>query len=196
MQSYGQGLEGDAALEKMIGVTLPELQVSFDKALDARFGAIRVALRAIPTASGPPASIPEAGRPASLDLTALRLTADAHPGNYAAQLAYGRALAAAGDCAAFAPLEKAAALVPGATGDDSAHAVMAALAEKLGDTARAMSEYRALLAQDHTTIEPARRLAALAEKASATPALLLAYERLVAIDPFDPPAIAVSAASR
>ena len=73
-----------------------------------------------------------------------------------AQLAYGQALAAAGDRAAFEPLEKAAALVPVATGDDSPHAVMARLAEKLGDTARAMAEYRALLAQDHTTVEAAR----------------------------------------
>ena len=52
--------------------------------------------------------------------------ASAHPGNYAAQLALGQALAAAGDRAAFEPLEKAAALVPVASGEDSPHAMMAA----------------------------------------------------------------------
>jgi len=62
---------------------------------------------------------------------------------------------------------------------------MAQLAEKLGDNARAMSEYRALLARDHTAVEAARRLAALAEKSS--PQILMqAYDRIVAIDPFDP----------
>jgi tetratricopeptide (TPR) repeat protein len=188
VQSYAQGLEGDAAVEKTVGVKLPDLQASFDKALDARFGPIRTALRAIPGVTGAPgtgAGGPPA-RPAVLDLAALREAAAAHPGNYAAQMAYGQALAAAKDRAAFEPLEKAATLVPGATGDDSPHVVMARLAEELGDTARAMSEYRAALSQDHTTIEPARRLAALAEKASAQPALLQAYDRIVAIDPFDP----------
>ena len=123
-----------------------------------------------------------------MDLAELRATAAAHPGNYSAQLALGQALAAAGDRAAFEPLEKAAALVPGATGDASPHAVMAELAEKLGDSARAISEYRALLAQDHTAVEAARRLAALAEKSSSPQILMQAYDRVVAIDPFDPAA--------
>jgi len=187
VRSYGEGLEGNDAIEKKMGVTLPELQASFDKALDARFGTMRTALRAIPGATGPGA--PGNARPGrTTDLTELRATAAAHPGNYAAQLALGQALAAAGDRAAFEPLEKAATLVPGATGDESPHAVMAQLAEKLGDNARAMSEYRALLAQDHTAVEAARRLAALAEKSSSPQILMQAYDRVVAIDPFDPAA--------
>ncbi len=176
VSSYGQGLEGDAAVQKTIGVKLEQLQSSFDKALDARFGALRAALRD----TGP--TLP-AG-----DLASLRLAASSRPGSYAAQLALGQALAAAGDRAAFEPLEKAAALVPVAIGDDSPHAVMARLAEQLGDAPRAIKEYEALLAQDHTVIEPARRLAALAEKASAPAPTLLAYNRVVDIDPFDAPA--------
>jgi tetratricopeptide (TPR) repeat protein len=186
VRSYGQGLEGDAAIEKTIGVTVPDLQGSFDKALDARFGPLRAALRAIPGSTGPPAPGEGGARPAKLDVAAMRAAAAEHPGSYEAQLAYGEALAAAGDRAAFEPLERAAALVAAATGDDSPHALMARLAEQLGDSARAMSEYRAMIAQDHTTVEAARRLAALAEKASAPQALLLAYDRIVAIDPFDP----------
>ncbi len=176
VSSYGQGLEGDAAVETTIGVKLEQLQASFDQALDARFGALRAALR--DTGQKPPAG----------DLAALRLAAASRPGSYAAQLALGQALAAAGDRAAFEPLEKAAALVPVAIGDDSPHAVMARLAEQLGDAPRAIKEYEALLAQDHTTVEPARRLAALAEKASAPAPTLLAYDRVVDIDPFDAPA--------
>jgi tetratricopeptide (TPR) repeat protein len=45
-----------------------------------------------------------------------------------------------------------------------------------------------LMAQDHTAVEAARRLAALAEKTKAQPILMQAYERIVAIDPFDPAA--------
>ena len=187
VRSYGEGLEGNDAIEKKIGATLPELQGSFDKALDAHYGAMRAALRAIPGAPTGPAAQGNV-RPTRPDMTELRAAAAANPGNYSAQLTYGRALAAAGDRAAFEPLEKAAALVPGATGDESPHAVMAQLAEKLGDNARAMSEYRALLAQDHTAVEAARSLAALAEKAPAPQILMQAYDRIVAIDPFDPAA--------
>jgi tetratricopeptide (TPR) repeat protein len=185
VRSYGEGLAGNEAIEKTVGVTLDQLQASFDKALDARFGPLRTALRAVPGATAP-APGEAGGRAGTLNVETLRAAAAAHPGSYAAQLAYGEALAAAGDRAAFRPLEQAAALVPTATGDDSPHAIMAKLAERLGDTARAMTEYQAVLAQDHTTVEAARRLAALAEKSSALPSLLLAYNRVVAIDPFDP----------
>jgi tetratricopeptide (TPR) repeat protein len=186
VRSYGEGIESNAAVEKTIGVSLDQLQSSFDTALDARFGALRAALRPLPGAA--PAG-ERGGAPRSanmLDLATLRSTAASHPGSYAAQLAYGRALAAVGDKAAFEPLEKAAALVPVTSGDDTPHATMAALAEKLGDPARAMAEYKAVLAQDHTTVDAARQLAVLAEKASSTELLTLAYERVVAIDPFDP----------
>jgi len=184
VKSYAEGLEGNDAIEKRIGVTLPDLQASFDKALDARFGAIRAALRTVPGATEGGGR----GRPAPTDISALRSEAQLHPGNYEAQLAYGLALAAGGERSAFEPLEKAAALVPGAIGEESPHAVMARLAEQLGDAPRAIAEYRALLAQDHTAVDAARALAALAEKTKAQPILMQAYERIVAIDPFDPSA--------
>ena len=192
VRSYGRGLEGNDAIEKVVGVPVAQLQASFDKALDAHFGSIRAALRDTPGVTAPDAGRGAApARPQTLDLAELRLTAETHPGSYAAQLEYGQALAGAGDRAAFAPLEKAAALVPGATGEDSPHAVMAELAEKLGDFARAITEYQALLAADHATVEPARRLAALVTKVShpeAPRVLTSAYDRVVAIDPFDPAA--------
>jgi len=65
---------------------------------------------------------------------------------------------------------------------------MAQLAEQLGDVARAVQEYLKLLAQDHTALEPARKLAVLAEQVGNTEAALTAYERVVALDPFDTPA--------
>lgn len=185
VRSYGDGLEPDAALSKSLGVTIDQLQATFDKALDERFGAVRAALRdsIAPKGRGkPPVAVMARGE-ASID--ELRAAAAAKPGSYAAQLALGQALAAAGDRAAFDPLEKAAALVPMATGDDSPHAIMARLAEQLNDEARAAKEYVALLAHDHTALEPARRLATLAAKLKDDAAARKAYERIVELDPFD-----------
>ncbi len=182
VRSYAGGGSGDAAVEKAVGVSLEQLQASFTSALDSRFGSLRTALREV--ASGGP-GVTAAPPAAAGDLAMLKVAAAASPESYAAQIKLGMALAAAGDRAAFAPLEKAAALVPMAIGDDSPHAIMASLAEKLGDTERAVKEYQLLLAQDHTAVEPARRLAALATKAEATGVLALAYNRVVSIDPFD-----------
>ena len=174
--SYGEGLEGEAAIRKALGVSFDQLQATFDKMLAGRFGSLRAALRDL--AKGPP-------EPGSGDPSMVRLTASSNPGSFQAQLAYGTALAAQGDRAAFEPLEKAASLVPMATGENSPHAVMGRLAEQLGDAPRAIKEYQSLLAHDHTALEPARRLAALAAKAQDEKALAMAYERIVELDPFD-----------
>jgi tetratricopeptide (TPR) repeat protein len=72
-----------------------------------------------------------------------------------------------------------------ATGEDSPHAIMARLAEQLGDDRRAVKAYQALLAHDHTAVEPARRLATLAEKLKDESAAADAYARIVELDPFD-----------
>jgi cellulose synthase operon protein C len=175
VRSYADGAEDPGAVEAALGVPMAQLQASFDTAMDRQFGALRAALRERPSIAGP----------APGGLTALRAAAMASPNSYAAQLAYGQALAAEGDPAAFEPLGKAASLVPYAAGTDSPHAIMARLAETLGDVERAMREYETLLALDHTAVEPARRLATLAEKAGDETALARAYERIVAIDPFD-----------
>ncbi len=183
VRSYGEGLEHDAALTKALGVSIDQLQATFDTALDARFGAVRAALRDSVGGRGRGAAPIAVKADASID--DLRATAGSKPGSYVAQLSLGQALAAASDKAAFEPLEKAAALIPMAIGDDSPHAIMARLAEQLGDEARASREYQALLAHDHTAVDPARRLAALAEKLKDEAAAAIAYERVVSLDPFD-----------
>jgi tetratricopeptide (TPR) repeat protein len=175
VRSYADGSDGDAAISKALGVTLDQVQASFDAALEKHYAGLRAALR------GP---APSHGGDTA-DLSALREAAAARPDSYAAQLALGRALANAGDRAAFGPLETAAALVPVAVGDDSPHALMAKLAAALGDTNRAIKEYEALLAADHTAVAPARELAALAEKTGDPASAERAYDRIVAIDPFD-----------
>jgi tetratricopeptide (TPR) repeat protein len=176
VRGYSEGIEGEGAIKKALGVSYDQLQATFDKMLDDRFGSIRAALR---DQSRAPADA------RNTDLVTLRAAAAANPGSYRAHLTLGIALASQGDKAAFEPLEKAAALVPMAIGDDSPHAAMGRLAEKLGDTARAISEYRELLVHDHTAIEAARRLAELAAKTNDQKTLALANDRVVEIDPFD-----------
>lgn len=173
VRSYAEGIDTDAALKRALNSSLDELQGSFDKALDARFGAMRRALH-------------DADKPvdaASVD--ALKAAAAAKPDNYIAQLAYGQALATAGDRAAYAPLERAAALVPSAIGPESPHALMGALAEKLNDRPRAIKEYEALIAADHTNVDAARKMWTLAEAAGDERAMTVAVTRIVSLDPFD-----------
>jgi cellulose synthase operon protein C len=173
---YADGVEGDAAVSKGLGVSIDQLQGTFDKMLEERFAGLRAALRD----QQKPADAVAGG-----DMSALKAQAAQHPNSYRAQLLLGAALAKQGDKAAFEPLEKAAALVPMAIGDDSPHAIMGRLAEQLGDTSRAIAEYRTLLTQDGTAIEAARRLADLAAKANDEKLLALAHQRIVELDPFD-----------
>ena len=180
VRMHGEGVEGNVAISKALGVSIEALQATFDKAVQTRFAPLVAALKSTPKEGAKLAT------PAAPDVSALRTAAAAQPGSFGAQLALGAALAASGDRAAFEPLERAATLVPMATGDNSPRAIMARLAEQLGDNARAIREYQTLLSHDHAAVEPARRLAALAEKAGDEKALSLAYERIVALDPFDP----------
>jgi tetratricopeptide (TPR) repeat protein len=179
---YADGVEGDAAIDKGLGVSIETLQGTFDKMLESRFASIRAALRE------PEQSV---GAAAPGDIAALKVDAAQRPQSYRAQLLLGAALAKQGDKAAFEPLEKAAALVPAAIGEDSPHALMGALAEKLGDEQRAMREYATLLARDGTAIAAARRLAELAAKANDEKLVGLAAARIVELDPFDAGAHAV-----
>ena len=176
--TYGEGVEGDAAVSKALGVSMDQLQESFDKAVQARFAPIVSALRTTRTESAS-----EGGRETGVE--ALRAAVTADPGSFSAQLALGAALAAAGDRAAYEPLERAAALVPMATGPRSPNALIAALAEKLGDLPRALKAYRALLDHDHAAVDPARRLAEIADKLGDDASAQLAYERVVALYPYD-----------
>ena len=82
------------------------------------------------------------------------------------QWSLGAALYERGDLdAARAALERAAALAPMAQGDTSPRALLAAIAEKQGDAARARDELRHLLEWDHDNVEAARRLVTSARAA-------------------------------
>ena len=173
VKAYGEGVDNDTALQRALNVNIDTLQVSFDKSLDDRFGAMRRALH-------------DSEKPVdATSVDALKAAAAAKPESYIAQLALGQALATAGDAAAYAPLQRAAALVPSAIGPESPHALMAVLAEKLNDRPRAIKEYEAVMAADHTDVDAARKMLELATAAGDERAQAVALDRVVALDPFD-----------
>ena len=173
VRAFADGVDTEAALKRALNISIDDLQTTFDRALDQKFGTMRRALA-------------DSQKPVDATSTdALRAAAAAQPESYITQLALGQALASAGDAAAYAPLERAAALVPAAIGPESPHALMAALAERLGDRARALKELEALLAVDHTNVEAARKLLTLAEAAHDDRLTRLALSRIVSLDPFD-----------
>ena len=174
LRAYGDGLDDPAALSKALNETIDSLQTSFSRVIDERFTPIAVALRE-------PAGFVPGG-----DAEAMRAAASEHPGSYPVQLAYGRALIAGQKPAeAIAPLERAASLVPMATGVEGARFQLAEAAEATGDRARAIAELEALLAHDHTDVEVPRKLLTLAEAARDERRLALASERVAMLDPFD-----------
>jgi tetratricopeptide (TPR) repeat protein len=174
LRAYGEGLDDAAALSKALNETLDGLQASFSRVIDERFRPIAAALRE-PTDFVP-----------GSDVEAMRAAAAEHPDSYPVQLAYGRALMAAQKPAeATVPLERAATLLPMATGVESARFQLVEAAEASGDRARAIAELETLLTHDHTEVEVPRKLLALAEPAADQRRLALASERVAMLDPFD-----------
>jgi tetratricopeptide (TPR) repeat protein len=174
LRAYGQGLENEAALKDAYGASIEELQAGFDQYLDKQFGRLRRALRA--------PELPAQG--ATSDQ--LKQLADANPESYPLHVMLGQALHRDGDTAgAMRALERAATLVPSATGADSPHALIAQIAEEKGDTARAIQALEALAKVDHQDVEAARKLAAMVAPLGDPARAAQAYERVVALDPFD-----------
>jgi tetratricopeptide (TPR) repeat protein len=172
--SYGQGLEGEAALKAGLGVDIDRLQGEFDALLESKYSSIVKAMT-------PPKELEaRKGDPEAV--------AAAFPGSYQAQVALGEYLWKGGRIdEAYKALERAAELVPIATGPKSPHAMMAQIAIAQKDRARAIRELEALLQQAHTDLDSARLLAKELEQAGGNnaPRLMAAYDRIAALDPFD-----------
>jgi tetratricopeptide (TPR) repeat protein len=103
-------------------------------------------------------------------------------------MALGRALRKAADTdGAVQAFERAAALVPIATGMNSPHAQLAQIAKERNDRVRMMAELQALMAVDFDNVQVARELASLIREAGITDPVRLqsVYERIASIDPFD-----------
>ncbi|MGH9253949.1 MAG: tetratricopeptide repeat protein [Vicinamibacterales bacterium] len=173
LRAYGKGLETDAAFKEAFGVTLDEVQTSFDARLERDYADVRRALKT-PT-------IPEK---ASVDQ--LKALATDNPGSFGSQMALASALYESGDMApAIEALERASKLIPAANGQQNPNALIAAIATKQGDTARAIRALEAVVRVDSSDVDAARRLAGLIAPLGDEARTAAAYERVAELDPFD-----------
>jgi len=111
-----------------------------------------------------------------------------HAGSFPVQMTYATALRKAGKTdEAFRVFERAAELVPIATGGDSPNAQIADIALEKKDQARAIAALEALMNADFDNVDLARKVAALMREAGITDGARLrpVYERITAVDPFD-----------
>jgi tetratricopeptide (TPR) repeat protein len=171
--AYADGTDTEGAIKKALGVSIDELQATFDAALDKRYAALRAKLKT-----------PEGLAP-GLPAEKIKAMADANPDNFVAQMMLGESLAASDPDAAIAAFEKAAALIPNAGGEDSPHAAIAALALKKGDKARAAAALEQLTRHTHTDVQSARQLAGLLDAGKEPARARAVLQRVVAVDPFD-----------
>ncbi|MEZ5294136.1 MAG: tetratricopeptide repeat protein [Vicinamibacterales bacterium] len=170
---FSEDLDTEAAVTRVLKVSLDDLQGSFDGFLDERFGRLRRALAA-----------PEGFDP-SAPLDRLRAAAAANPGSFPVQMALGLALEKGEPDAAIGVYRKAAELVPIATGAESPQARIAALLTAKGDTAGAARALETLTTADHTDVASARQLVGLLDPETDGPRRQAALAKVVAIDPFD-----------
>jgi cellulose synthase operon protein C len=170
---FSEDLDTEAAVTRVLKVGLDDLQASFDRFLDERFGRLR---RALVTPDGFDPDAP---------LDRLRAAAIAHSGSYPVQVALARALEEKEPDAALAAYQRAAALVPMATGENSPQARTAALLTAKGDKAGATRALETLTGFDHTDVAAARQLVGLLDPATEAPRRRAALAKVVAIDPFD-----------
>jgi tetratricopeptide (TPR) repeat protein len=184
VRAYAQGIDTDLALKSALETDLDQMQAGFDQTVERMFGTMRRALAA-PDGAEDLQKLPTA---------AIRAAADANPRSYPVQLALGRALRKDGQIdEAMQAFERAAALMPAAGGGGSPHDQMAAMAVEKKDFARAIGELTALVAVDFNNVEAARLLASLLRQQNVEDPARLApvYQRIAAIDPFDPDAHAM-----
>ena len=181
LRTFSQGLDTDAALKAVFNIEFVQMQSGFDQMVEKKFGAMRRAM-----------AVPEGvDEMMKMSTAAMKTVADANPKSFPIQMALGRALRKDGQLdEAMQAFERAAALVPTAAGRESPHAEMTAIALEKKDNARAVAELTALVGVDFNNIEAARKLAGLLRQDGAEePAKLMpVYQRIAAIDPFDPEA--------
>jgi tetratricopeptide (TPR) repeat protein len=180
LRTYGQGVDTDTALKTALNTDLDQMQGGFDQTVEKMFGDMRRAM-----------ATPGESEALRMPTEMLRALANEHPRSFPVQMALGAALRNDGAVdEAMKAFERAAALVPVA---GAPHDQMAAIALSKKDTARATTELTALVAVDFNNVEAARQLSELLRQANVDdPAKLVpVYQRITAIDPFDPDAHAM-----
>ncbi len=172
--AYADGATDTEAFTKAFGKDFDQVEASYNAFVETRYGALRDAMK------DPPSEVEEG------DMPALSKRAADAAGNFISQVAYGGALYKGGHLdEARAPLEKAAALAPQAMGNTSPNMLLAAIAQRDGDTARARQALRSLLKYDHTNLTAARELIQLATADHADDDIDFGLRVVTDIDPFD-----------
>ena len=177
LAAYAGGAKDAEAFAKAFSKTVDEVDASFKAFVDKEYGALAKAM-ADPR--------PPAERAAPLTLEGAKALVAKAPGSYMAQWSLGRALLDSGDIdGAKAALEKAVALAPMASGDESPRAMLAEIASKQGDAVKARQQWRELLAWDHDNFKAAQRLAVLSREAGDTENEDFALRVVADIYPYD-----------
>jgi tetratricopeptide (TPR) repeat protein len=177
LAAYAGGAKDADAFAKAFSKTVDEVDASFKAFVEKEYGALARAM-ADPR--------PPAERAAPLTLEGAKALAAKAPGSYMAQWSLGKALLDSGDIdGAKSALEKAVALAPMASGDESPRAMLAELASKQGDALKARQQWRELLTWDHDNFKAAQRLAVLAREAGDTENEDFALRVVADIYPYD-----------
>ncbi len=190
LSAYAAGDKDPEAFAKAFGKTVDEVHTSFAAFVEAQYGDLA---RAMADPTGAPSRGAGVARGAGTErpapprsVEALAELATKQPGSFVIQWSLGSALYERGDLdAARVALERAAALAPMAQGDTSPRALLAAIADKQGDAARARDQLRHLLEWDHDNVEAARRLVTSARAAEDQESEAIALRVIADIDPFD-----------
>jgi tetratricopeptide (TPR) repeat protein len=173
IRSYGRGLETEPAMKEIFGASIDEIQKAFDASLEKRYADLRRALKR-----------PETKENTSVD--ELKKLAAENPDSFGVHMQLGIELNKAGDkAAAIASFERAAKLIPWATGENNPHAYIAQIAIEQKDNERAVQALEELLRVDHSDVEAARKLVSLVASGSDPARQERAYQRVVDVDPFD-----------
>lgn len=174
LRAYGRGLETEEAFREVYKVGLADIQAGFDAKMERDYAALRRALKR-PETKGAQQSVDD-----------LKKLAESNPGSFAVQMQLGFALQKEKESAgAIQAFEKAAALVPSATGEGNPNAAIAGIAMQQKDTARAIRALEAVIKVENTAVAAARQLATLLEPLGDPARSESVYRYIVAIDPFD-----------
>jgi cellulose synthase operon protein C len=176
VRSFGEGLDDQQALTRAYGRTWQALQPEFDAYVKEKYGAVVPALTEVDVT--PP------GRTATAaDWVAF---AEAHAGSFRVQMTAAAPLLRLGDVdGARTVLERAATLVPFATGEASPWRLLVTAAMKQDRPADARRFMEHVLEHDHTATQPLRQLLAIARGPEDAALRQRAAERLIEIDPFE-----------
>ena len=175
---HAKGLDDEAGLKAALNIDFDDLQATFDKAMEARFGAVRAALK-------PPSGDAELLK---MPVDALKALAEKNPDSFPVHMVLGTSLRRYNDFdGALKAFARASELVPMATGDDNPYQQIAEISIERKDVPRAIAAYEELMKHDFDNVEVARELVKVYREAKITdPARLQpVYERITAVDPFD-----------